>query len=268
MINVTATDILGSLFNPADIVCFRVFDDKKRGLFQGAKLQCECGKYKSIEDTLKQHNAQDRGVFFVVNYGGQDDESITRINAQFLEMDDGTFEEQQAKIDEFPLKPSMIVRTQKSLHVYYFMDSTVKVGRFRTIQKQLVKQFGGDPMCVNESRVMRLPGFYHCKTDTRVMVECISFHPERKYTQDELSGLLPEVEEKPPENKSGEQKGLDIIMRGCDFLKHCKEDAASLSEHDWYAMISNLSPFEGGAKLIHGGLIYDIERLFTAGLQA
>ena len=251
MINVTATDILGSLFNPADIVCFRVFDDKKRGLFQGAKLQCECGKYKSIEDTLKQHNAQDRGVFFVVNYGGQDDESITRINAQFLEMDDGTFEEQQAKIDAFPLKPSMIVRTQKSLHVYYFMDSTAKVGRFRTIQKQLVKQFGGDPMCVNESRVMRLPGFYHCKTDTRVMVECISFHPERKYTQDELSGLLPEVEEKPPENKSGEQKGLDIIMRGCVFLKHCKEDAASLSEHDWYAMISNLSPFEGGAKLIH-----------------
>ena len=251
MINVTATDILGSLFNPADVVCFRVFDDKKRGLFQGAKLQCECGKYKSVEETLKQHNAQDRGVFFVVNYGGQDDESITRINAQFLEMDDGTFEEQQAKIDAFPLKPSMIVRTQKSLHVYYFMDSTAKAGRFRTIQKQLVKQFGGDPMCVNESRVMRLPGFYHCKTDTRVMVECISFHPERKYTQDELSGLLPEVEEKPPENKSGEQKGLDIIMRGCVFLKHCKEDAASLSEHDWYAMISNLSPFEGGAKLIH-----------------
>ena len=111
MINVTATDIIGSLFNPADIVCFRVFDDKKRGLFQGAKLQCECGKYKSIEDTLKQHNAQDRGVFFVVNYGGQDDESITRINAQFLEMDDGTFEEQQAKIDAFPLKPSMTLRT-------------------------------------------------------------------------------------------------------------------------------------------------------------
>ena len=40
MINVTATDILGGLFNPADIVCFRIFDDKKRGLFQGAKLQC------------------------------------------------------------------------------------------------------------------------------------------------------------------------------------------------------------------------------------
>lgn len=251
MINVTATDILGSLFNPTDTVCFRIFDDKKRGLFQGAKLQCECGKYKSIEDTLKQHNVQNRGVFFVVSYGGQDDDSITRVNAHFFKMDDGTFEEQQAKIDAFPLHPSMVIRTQKSLHTYYFMDGMAKVERFRTIQKQLVKQFGGDHVCVNESRVMRLPGFCHCKTDTPVMVECISFHPERKYTQDQLSDLLPEVDEAPPETKSGQQKGLDIVMCGCDFLKHCHDDAAALPEHDWYAMITNLAPFDGGAKLIH-----------------
>lgn len=66
---------------------------------------------------------------------------------------------QQRKIDAFPLAPSMIMKTQKSLHVYWFMDSTAKVERFRTIQTQLVKHFDGDPMCVNESRVMRLPGF-------------------------------------------------------------------------------------------------------------
>ena len=30
--NVTVTDVLGSLFNPTDIVCFRVFDDKKSGV--------------------------------------------------------------------------------------------------------------------------------------------------------------------------------------------------------------------------------------------
>ena len=61
-----------------DTVCFRVFDDKKGGVFQGAKLSCECGKYKSIEETLKNHNAMNRGIFFVVNYGGADDDSITR----------------------------------------------------------------------------------------------------------------------------------------------------------------------------------------------
>lgn len=31
--NVTVTDVLGSLFNPTDTVCFRVFDDKKGGVF-------------------------------------------------------------------------------------------------------------------------------------------------------------------------------------------------------------------------------------------
>lgn len=165
--NVTVTDVLGSLFNPTDTVCFRVFDDKKGGVFQGSKLSCECGKYKSIEETLKNHNAMNRGIFFVVNYGGQDDDSITRINAQFVEMDNDSFDEQQEKIDAFPLPPSMIMKTQKSYHVYWFMDSTAKVERFRMIQTQLVKHFDGDPMCVNESRVMRLPGFMHCKGHSR-----------------------------------------------------------------------------------------------------
>ncbi|MCD7801915.1 MAG: phage/plasmid primase, P4 family [Clostridiales bacterium] len=249
--SVTATDVLGSLFNPTENVCFRVFDDKKSGVFKGAKLQCECGKYATIEETLKNHNALNRGIFYVVNYGGQDDSAITRINAQFVEMDTGSFDEQQKKVDAFPLPPSMIIKTQKSLHVYWFMDASAKAEMFRTVQKQLVKQFDGDPMCVNESRVMRLPGFNHCKKDTPVEVTCVSFHPERKYTQAQLSDVLPEVEVQPVEKKSGGDKGLDIVMRSCDFLKHCKTDASSLSEHDWYAMITNLAPFAGGTELIH-----------------
>ena len=249
--NVTATDVLGALFNPADTVCFRVFEDKKTGVFRGAKLSCECGKYKSIEETLKNHNAMQRGIFFVVNYGGQEDAAITRINAQFFEMDDGTFEEQQKKIDAFPLPPSMVIKTQKSLHVYYFTDSTAKVERFRAIQKRLVKQFGGDPVCVNESRVMRLPGFQHCKKETPVEVTCISFHPERKYTQEQLTSVLPEVEGAPAERRNGTAKGLEQVCRACDFIKHCRENTSTLSEHDWYAMITNLAPFDGGTARIH-----------------
>ena len=249
--NIMATDVLNALFNPSDTVCFRIFDDKKNGIFNGANLSCECGKYKSIEDTLKKHNSMNRGVFFVVNYGGQTDDSITRINAQFFEMDNGSFDEQMKKIDAFPLPPSMIIKTQKSLHVYYFMDNDAKVERFRTIQRQLVKHFDGDPVCVNESRVMRLPGFMHCKKDTPVEVTCISFHPERKYSQDRLSELLPEVDESSVERKFGTEKGLDNVVSSCLFIKHCKDDAATLSEHDWYAMITNLTPFDGGTRLIH-----------------
>jgi len=242
--------ILSSLFNANDKVCFRVFDDRKEGTFKGAKLSCECGKYKSIEEELQKHNAKNRGIFFVVNYGGDDDKTITRINAQFVEMDDGSFEEQMAKIEAFPLPPSMIIRTRKSYHVYWFMEKDAKVERFRAIQTQLVRHFDGDPMCVNESRVMRLPGFMHSKKEP-VEVVCVSFHPERKYTQDELSEVLPDVDLAPVERRSGEAKGLEHVMRMCDFMKHCQEDAATLSEHDWYAMITNLAAFEGGTEMIH-----------------
>jgi len=249
MMDITAQEILTSMFNASEKVCLRVFEDRDEGLFPGAKYSVECVRFSSIEETLRNHNVMNRGIFFTVNFGGHNDESITRINAQFVEMDHATFEEQQRRIDAFPLPPSMIIKTRKSLHTYWFVRDA-EVSRFRGIQKQLVKHFDGDPMCVNESRVMRLPGFYHCKQEP-VMVECILFHPERRYTQEQISDLMPPVEDKPVERKKGSEKGLDIVRHECAFIRHCEEDAATLPEHDWYAMICNLAPFDGGTELIH-----------------
>lgn len=247
--NIQAEDVLNALFNPNEKVCLRVFADRKGDPFSGQKYSCEAAKFNDYKDTLKKHNEANRGIFFVVNLGGDNDKDIIRINAQFVEMDEGTFEEQQAKIDAFALPPSMIIRTRKSLHTYWFMKDA-KVEKFRVIQKGLVKHFHGDPACVNESRVMRLPGFNHCKQEP-VEVVCISFHPERKYTQEQLEEILPIEEEAVTEVKKGTEKGLNIVQHGCDFIKYCKEHAAELSEHDWYAMISNLAVFDGGDRLIH-----------------
>lgn len=247
--NIQAEDVLNALFNPNEKVCLRVFADRKGDPFSGQKYSCEAAKFNDYKDTLKKHNEANRGIFYVVNLGGDNDKDIIRINAQFVEMDEGTFEEQQAKIDAFALPPSMIIRTRKSLHTYWFMKDA-KVEKFRVIQKGLVKHFHGDPACVNESRVMRLPGFNHCKQEP-VEVVCISFHPERKYTQEQLEENLPIEEEAVTEVKKGTEKGLNIVQHGCDFIKYCKEHAAELSEHDWYAMISNLAVFDGGDRLIH-----------------
>ena len=66
--------------------CWGVFEDRKDGLFNGAKYTVECGKYNTIEETLRNHNAMNRGIFFTVNYGGHSDSEISRINAQFVEI--------------------------------------------------------------------------------------------------------------------------------------------------------------------------------------
>ena len=60
------------------------------------------GKFASVIDTLKEHNAKNRGIFYVVNFGGHEDKDIKRINAQFVEIDDKSFEQQMQLIEAFP----------------------------------------------------------------------------------------------------------------------------------------------------------------------
>ncbi|MCL1831896.1 MAG: RepB family DNA primase, partial [Oscillospiraceae bacterium] len=180
----------------------------------------EQGRFHEIEKELHANNERGRGIFFAVNHGGHDDVSITRINAQFVEMDDMSLEEQLERIKRFPLPPSLIVKTRKSLHCYWLMDEKAQVSEFRHIQRQLVKQFNGDPACINESRVFRLPNFYHHKEEP-IMVECIKFNPELRYSQRELSEQLPDVPvEVNPDaprqtTESVTQKGLVITGTRC-----------------------------------------------------
>lgn len=252
-LNIPIEEFLRPFFDPGETLCIRVFDDRKMGTFKGAKLETTVAQIDGMMDTLKKHNAKNRGIYFVINYGGHEDSDITRINAQFMECDDLSFDEQMARIKAFPIEPSLIVKTKKSLHTYW-LTKDAEVSAFRRVQKRLIAQFDGDKTCINESRVLRLPGFNHCKGEP-VMVECVKFNPELRYTQAELDAVLPQVEDEPAKGSSsllkGSRKGLTLVQLRCDFIKHCKENAATLPEHDWYAMIANLAVFEGGYKLIH-----------------
>ncbi len=211
---ISPAEFLGAFFEPSETVCLRIFSDKPDSAFAGQKLEVKAGRFDGIAETLQKHNEQGRGIYFVINFGGHEDNQITRINAQFMECDDLPLEEQLAKIQAFPLEPSLIVKTRKSLHCYWLMKKAMPE-RFRTIQKKLITHFGADPACVNESRVFRLPGFFHCKEEP-VLVECIKFNPEIRYTQKELEAVLPDISDEPtppgtapsPIKERGSQKGL------------------------------------------------------------
>ena len=251
-VEIPIEDFIKCFFDADETMCLRVFDDRKTGEFKGAKLECEAGKIGGMVDTLKKHNAKNRGIYFVINFGGHEDADISRINAQFVEMDEGSFDVQLTKIEAFPLPPSLIVKTRKSLHCYWLMKNA-KIEGFRHIQKRLVAQFDGDPACINESRVFRLPGFYHCKEEP-VMVECIKFNPELRYTQAELEAVLPEISDEPVVKASmnkGSRRGLTLVGKRCDFIQYCKANAATLPENLWYSMITNLAVFEDGDRAIH-----------------
>lgn len=180
-------DLKGSE-NSCGRINIRVFSDKKGTGFKGKNLSFNMKDFSSKSKILMAHNEANRGIFFVVNAGGNSDRKINKINAQFFECDTLSLEEQMENISKFSLEPSIIVQTKKSLHVYFLIKNG-KVEKFRDIQKKLAKHFNGDGSCINESRVMRVPGFYHCKEEP-VRVKCIKFNPNLFYTQEDLEREL------------------------------------------------------------------------------
>lgn len=174
--------------NSCGRINIRIFSDKKGTGFKGKNLSFNINDFQSKSKVLMAHNEANRGIFFVVNSGGNSDRKINKINAQFFECDTLSLEEQLENISKFPLEPSIIVQTKKSLHVYFLIKNG-KVEKFRDIQKKLAKHFNGDGSCINESRVMRVPGFYHCKEEP-VRVKCIKFNPNLFYTQEDLEREL------------------------------------------------------------------------------
>lgn len=118
-LNIPLEEFLRPFFGPGERICLRIFDDRKTGTFKGAKLETTLSGLPGLMDTLKKHNEKNRGIYFVVNFGGHEDSEITRINAQFMECDELSLDEQLKQIEAFPLEPSLIVKTRKSLHTYW-----------------------------------------------------------------------------------------------------------------------------------------------------
>lgn len=93
-IPVTPKQFLGAFFDAGDTIHLRIFADQKDQPFTGMKLATNLELFDGLLLQLQAHNARNRGIFFVVNAGGQTDQEITRINAQFVECDDLPLDEQ------------------------------------------------------------------------------------------------------------------------------------------------------------------------------
>jgi len=187
-------------YGRTDTVYCRVFDDKDEDA-RPANLQADGYGLAGLEKELHRQNDDGRhGVFFVVNGGGQKDKEVKIARAQFVEIDDLPIEQQAEKIAAFPLEPSIIVRTRKSLHTYWLLENG-DIKHFRAIQEALIAYFGGDPVIKNESRVMRLPGFKHNKQEP-IQVRLIKFDPQLKYKQADLAAILPKPKKEKPQKQA------------------------------------------------------------------
>ena len=200
------------------------------------------------------------GVATRINGDGSKN-GIIQIPVLWLDLDlykltDKEKEESRQRYKEFPLKTAFAIDSGGGRYLLWMLKepaSREEIPEVETRLKWLASYFHGDMSATDASRILRIPGSLNYKYQHTPPVIIKSFHPERQYNLDDFE-ILPQVEERP----NGEERPyrqetnerLNQIME-CEFLTHCDRDRMSLSEPEWYAMISILARETGGPQLIH-----------------
>lgn len=147
----------------------------------------------TTEEFLQKLNKQGHGIFFSPNSmvrGYRDIKHVEKVNAFFVDLDDGTKAEQFARIIAAPITPSLIVESKNGYHIY-FLVTEASIQNFKTIQTGLIDYYGGDQQCKDISRVLRIPGFYHLKDiQDPFQVKILEDNSKISYTEAEIVELF------------------------------------------------------------------------------
>jgi hypothetical protein len=145
--------------------------------------------------TVEQWQSEGRGVYVVINDGGDTDSAITSCRAVFCEWDDRPKDWQVTAWQLLGLpEPTIQVDTGgKSIHSYWIFEEPIPVDQWRSLQKRLLEHADADRSLKNPSRVMRLPGTYHMSPDgTPGGLAAIIHQTDHYYTPQLINKCLPD----------------------------------------------------------------------------
>ena len=94
--------------------------------------------------------------------------NVVCVRAAFADLDGAPL----APVLEGPLVPSFTVESSPGRFHAYWLVSDLPLERFKAVQQAIAASFGGDPAVCDLPRVMRLPGFWHRKSEpfrTRIL---------------------------------------------------------------------------------------------------
>ncbi len=179
-------------------------------------------------------------------------------------------EEALSLIEALGLPPSILVRSGFGLQVYWRFKEPwlIESDADRTAAKSLAVRFQAllrrmanarswniDPTA-DLCRVLRVPGTFNRKLRGDVRPVRAEYF-DRAYDPNDIEEILEGVEDLGDANgKPG--SALDLapaklppILEGCPWMSHCRDDAASLPEPEWYRMLTVIARCEDAAKWAH-----------------
>lgn len=167
-------------------VTFQTFDDstpKRPGL-----AQVMHGTLEELAPRLAELNRHGAGIFWMVNLGdggGRKAKNVTGVRAMFLDLDGAPLEPVLAA----GVAPHAVIETSPGKWHAYWLVGGCRLDQFKAAQQALATKIGGDTSVCDLPRVLRVPGFLHCKGEPFV-TRIVSLEPTQAYGFDDLVGRL------------------------------------------------------------------------------
>jgi P4 family phage/plasmid primase-like protien len=197
---IQAKEFLDAL-EPGGVFAFQTFDDGAGKRPELARVIIAKGADATLNGPLAELNARGAGVFTTVNRTdgkARGRANVTAIRALFIDADG------VPRPDVWHRSPSIKIRRDDTHYHAYWLLNPAEVERtaamgleeraalFYDAQKRLAAHYGADPAINDLSRVMRLPGFMHCKADP-VPVTLDVCDPLHRMTVGEVLAGVPEL---------------------------------------------------------------------------
>ncbi|MBP1934885.1 DUF927 domain-containing protein [Ammoniphilus resinae] len=190
-----------------------------------------------------------------------------------------SFREAWELLKELPLSPSIIINSGGGLYPMWLFPSLwiFKDDEDQLKAAQLVKRFESVVKAWFEhnhgyhldgtsdlARLLRIPGTFNKKRNPAPRVE-IAEMTDQRYNIDQFESMIREIEsllpmpvEVPEVRKERIAKdseypntNAEMIAKKCGFIRHCRDNAATLPEPDWYSMLTIVSRTKDGIDKAH-----------------
>lgn len=161
----TTKAFITALTGSPDSVCdFRLIHDRDKAA-QGINLR---GTLDECLPTLQAYNSDGWGVFMCVNQmdgQGQTLENVHSIRAHVVDLDDPlTSQDSYNRACASELPPHMAVQTSLGkYHLYWLVEPYTGNDFYTQQQRKFAQLYNGDSSIIDATRVLRIPGFNHCK---------------------------------------------------------------------------------------------------------
>jgi len=224
--------------SPDTVMDWRVINDRDKGAW-AVNLR---GSIDQVWQQLCDYNQKGWGIFVNVNaMDGQGSEltNVHFIRTHVVDLDDSlTSVANYQRAIASPLPPHFVVQTSPNkFHLYWLVEPYQGNDFYTTQQRKLNQVYDGDRKIVDATRVLRVPGFYHCKGEP-MLVTYQPLHAGARYTAQQIADNFTHVNvverlssRSPLGTPDLAAPDLSVLVRALHML-----DPAELSRDEWMSI--------------------------------